>query len=129
MTPKQQRFVQEYLVDLDATKAARRTGYKGAYVNKTAHELMGKPEIQAAIAKAQAERAVRVEDDADQVLTDLRRLGDAAEHEKKYDAAIRTVELRGKHLGMFKDRVEHTGKDGGPILYDRITREIIDPRA
>ena len=129
MTPKQQRFVQEYLVDLDATKAARRTGYKGTTVNKTAYELMHKPEILEAIAKAQAERAVRVEDDADQVLTDLRRLGDAAEADKKYEAAIKTVELRGKHLGMFKDRIEHTGKDGGPILFDRITREIVDPRA
>lgn len=129
MTPKQEAFVREYLIDLCATKAAERVGYSGKHVKKTACELMAKPEIQAAIAKAQAERAERVDDSADEVLRDLRRLGDAAEEAKRFEAAIKTVELRGKHIGMFKDRVEHTGKDGGPILFDRITREIIDPRA
>ena len=41
-TPKQLRFVEEYLIDLIATQAARRAGYKGKYINRTASELLDK---------------------------------------------------------------------------------------
>jgi phage terminase small subunit len=110
MTPKQQAFVREYLVDLDATKAARRVGYKGDHVKKTASELMAKPEIRAAIAKGVAKRAERVEDSADEVLRDLRRVGQMAEAAGEYGPTVRTIELRGKHLGMFRDRIALEGE-------------------
>ena len=35
--------------------------------------------------------------------------------EFKENGALKGLELLGKHLGLFKDKIEHTGKDGGPI--------------
>jgi phage terminase small subunit len=67
MTPKQQRFVEEYLVDLNATQAARRAGY----ADGSAWRLMHHPALAAAIAEAQAERAERTRVTTDKVVTEL----------------------------------------------------------
>lgn len=71
MTPKQQAFVREYLVDLCGTQAAIRAGYSKRSAKEMAHELLQKPEIQAALQAAMAARAARVELEADDVLRDL----------------------------------------------------------
>lgn len=68
LTDKQRAFVQEYLIDLNATQAAIRAGYSEHSAGSIGHELLGKPEIQEAIAKAQAERADRTKITADKVL-------------------------------------------------------------
>ena len=61
MTPKMQKFVDEYLVDLNATQAAIRAGYS----KKTAYSIgvsnLKKPEIQAAIQKRQKSAAEKLE--------------------------------------------------------------------
>lgn len=49
LTPKQERFVAEYLIDLNGTKAAIRAGYSAANADKIASQLMGKTGVQAAI--------------------------------------------------------------------------------
>jgi len=71
LTPKQEAFVREYLVDLNATQASIRAGYSQRSAKQTAHELMARPEIQEAISAAQAQRAERVEIQADDVLRRL----------------------------------------------------------
>lgn len=71
MTPKQSRFVDEYLLDLNATKAAIRAGYSKNTANEQAAQLLGKPEIIAAIDQAKAERALRTKINADWVLNRL----------------------------------------------------------
>ena len=53
LTPKQERFVQEYLVDLNATAAAKRAGYSKRTAYSIAIENLKKPEIQIAIQEAQ----------------------------------------------------------------------------
>lgn len=75
LTPKQARFVEEYLVDLNATQAAIRAGYSEATAYSIGHENLSKPEIVEAIAAAQAERSKRTEITADQVLRELARVG------------------------------------------------------
>lgn len=75
MTPKQQRFVEEYLVDLNASAAARRAGYAAKRADQQALENMRKPEIASAIAAAQHQRSERTKIDADWV---LRRLAEDA---------------------------------------------------
>ncbi len=67
MTPRQRRFVEEYLVDLNATQAAKRAGYNPGW----GRELVHKPEVAAAIEKAQAKRAQRTRVSADRVVTEL----------------------------------------------------------
>lgn len=46
LTPKQQLFVEEYLIDLNATQAAIRAGYSPNNADKIGSELLGKPEFQ-----------------------------------------------------------------------------------
>ena len=70
-TPKQQRFVEEYLVDLNATQAAIRAGYSRKTAGATGHENLRKPEIAAAVSAAQAARANKVGIDAEWVLRRL----------------------------------------------------------
>lgn len=60
LTPKQQAFVAEYLVDLNATQAAIRAGYSVKTAYSQAHELLKKPEVGEALQAAFAERAERV---------------------------------------------------------------------
>jgi len=103
---KRERFVGEYLVDLNAAGAARRAGYSARTARQAGHELLTKPDIQAALTQAQRGRAERLEMTADKVLRDLERRGCAAEGAGQYAAAIRASELQGKHLSMFTDRVE-----------------------
>lgn len=72
LTPKQLRFVAEYLVDLNATGAAERAEYKQAH--SQGPRLLKQPNIAAAIAAAQAARAQRLEISADRVTLELARL-------------------------------------------------------
>jgi phage terminase small subunit len=71
LTEKQKAFVAEYLIDMNATAAARRAGYKGRHVDSIACRLVSKSHVQAAISTAQAERAQRLKIDADAVLQEV----------------------------------------------------------
>lgn len=162
-TRKQQRFVQEYLVDLNATQAAIRAGYSKIKAGSLGFNLLKKSEINAAIEAAEAERAERTKVTADKVVAELAKIGfanmadymragangdpylDFSELTRDQAAAlvevtvedfkdgrgedardVRRVKFKladkraalvdlGKHLGMFVERHEHTGKNGGPI--------------
>jgi len=75
LTAKQQTFVEEYLIDLNATQAAIRAGYskKTAYI--IGHENLSKPNIAEAIQKAKAERSERTGVTADMVIAELAKIG------------------------------------------------------
>jgi phage terminase small subunit len=75
LTDKQKAFVQEYLIDLNASAAARRAGYSVRTANRIASENLAKPHIQAAIQKAMKEREKRTEITQDKVLQELARIG------------------------------------------------------
>lgn len=75
LTPKQERFVQEYLVDLNATAAAIRAGYSKKTANRIASENLSKPDIQAAIQEAIQNRQKRTEVTQDMVIQELAKLG------------------------------------------------------
>lgn len=71
MTPKQEAFVREYLIDLNATQAAIRAGYSANRADAMGHENLRKPEIAAAVAAAQQARAEKTGVDAEWVLKRL----------------------------------------------------------
>lgn len=71
LNPKQQRFVDEYLIDLNATQAAIRAGYSPKTATAIASENLSKPSISAAIACAMAERSKRTGITQDRVLNEL----------------------------------------------------------
>jgi phage terminase small subunit len=64
-------FVREYLVDLNATKAAIRAGYSPRSARTTSSRLLAKANIQEAVQRATSERAKRVEVTADDVVREL----------------------------------------------------------
>ena len=75
LTPKQERFCEEYLVDLNAAAAARRAGYSKQTAGVIGLENLTKPMIAERIAAMRAERSERVQVDADRVLRELCLLG------------------------------------------------------
>jgi len=77
LTPKQQRFVEEYLIDLNATQAALRSGYSPDSAKQIGTENLAKPAIQAAIQEAFNARSERTQIDQDWVLKRLALLADA----------------------------------------------------
>ena len=142
LTPKQQRFVDEYLIDLNATQAAIRAGYSRNCAGQIGEENLKKPVIIAAVAKAKRERSEATKIDAEWVLRQAVELHGRCMQEirpalnpktrkqlKDDDgnalftfnaaAASRALELIGKHteVAAFKDRLEVSG---GQTLAERI---------
>ena len=74
MTNKQRRFVEEYLIDLNATQAAVRAGYAPKHADNQASQLMAKTHVKAEIMRAIAERSKRTGVTADRVLMELAKL-------------------------------------------------------
>lgn len=74
LTPKQARFVEEYLVDLNATQAAIRAGYRQQHAGIIGFENLTKPYIRDAIEAAQRERSARTGVTADRVVQEIARV-------------------------------------------------------
>lgn len=110
LAPKQAAFVREYLLDLNATQAAIRAGYSQRSAKQRACELLQREDVQAAIQAAMARREQIAEDSAVLVLRDIRRLQGIAEEAGKLTEAIKCCELRGKHVGMWPNRITLDGK-------------------
>ena len=140
LSPKQQRFVEEFLIDLNATQSAIRAGYSEKTAAVIGAENLTKPYIQKAIQEARNKLTERTEITQDYVLTNIKKViercmqqeavqardgspllvegpeGDlACLFEFKETGALKGLELLGKHLGMFKDKIELTGKDGSSL--------------
>ena len=166
LTPKQQRFVEEYLIDLNATQAAIRSGYSEKTAKSIGQENLTKPDIQKAIEEAQNKRQEQTQIDAAYVLKRLVEIdqmdvldimdddgnvkplrdwpkiwrqyisnietismddGEGWLKKIKWPDKVKNLELLGKHVsvGAFKDKIEHTGPNGGDINVT-ITRRVID---
>lgn len=127
LTAKQQRFCDEYLIDLNATQAAIRAGYSKKTAGKIGQENLTKPDIQQRIEARMAEKESELIADQDEVLKYLTAVmrgqsrssvvvvestGDfmsqAREMEKAPDEKerLRAAELLGKRYGLYTDRVE-----------------------
>lgn len=106
LTDKQRRFVDEYLIDLNATQAAIRAGYSQKNADKIGPELLGKTRVSEAIREAQDLRQKRTHVTQDYVIGKLKEIADkeasdATESELKYSNKLRALELLGKHIGAF----------------------------
>lgn len=143
LTNKQQRFIEEYLIDLNATQAAIRAGYSVKTAKDMGCENLAKPNIQEAIGKAIAWRSKRTGINQDRVVEELAKIGfvkltdivdtkgrirdtakeedlaciesikykvseagESIEQEVRIASKLKALELLGKHLGMWKDKVD-----------------------
>ena len=75
LTPRQQAFCAEYLIDLNGAAAARRAGYSKKGADVRGAELLGNRKVQVELQKLMGTRARRTQIDADAVLTELGHIG------------------------------------------------------
>lgn len=149
LTPKQERFCEEYLIDLNATQAAIRAGYSVNTAREQGAQNLSKLNIQEKIAELKAERSKRTEITQDRVVKELAAMAFAkatdyasvanntvfikstAELTLEQQAAIvgikqtqagieikldksKALEMLGRHLGMFNDKMELSGAVSNP---------------
>ena len=119
LNDKQRRFVEEYLIDLNATQAAIRAGYSAKTAHSIGEENLRKPEIKSAIGAGLAQKQEKSERKASDVLKDIQELGkraiEAFSNEPTapmLNGALKALELEGRHYGMFKDKLEISGQVG-----------------
>lgn len=165
LTAKQVRFVDEYLVDFNATQAAIRAGYKAKTAHVIGAENLRKPKIAEEIARRQKDLQKRTEISQDRVVKELARIAfadvtdyayvmqaiierdgvkvpvESAVIKETYDLTddqraaiasikqgangveiklhdkIKALELLGRHIGMFNDKLSLSGTDGGPLTF------------
>ena len=161
MTKKQKLFIEEYLIDLNATQAAIRAGYSPETANEQGSRLLANVSIRAQIEQAMAERSRRTGVNADRIVIELAKIAfvnatdvidpesatvredaapedtaaiqsvkvktcgeDGLEREIKMADKLKALELLGKHLGMFKDKVELSGVKAEKSKLDNILEQL-----
>ena len=144
LTEKQQRFVDEYLIDLNATQAAIRAGYSAKTACEQGARVLANVKVQGTIAEHMAERSKRTGVNQDRIVRELAKIafvnltdivdeegrirsnatdedlsclesikykesssdtGDSVEREVKIASKLKALELLGKHVGMWNDKL------------------------
>lgn len=122
LSVRQRRFSEEYILDFNGAAATIRAGYSPKWADRQAHILLNHAGIAAYIdhlARNKANSIVSVSPDYV-----IQKVTAIITKEGVTDGnALRALELLARHLGMFIDRTEITGKDGGPIETQRIEEE------
>lgn len=108
---KQTRFVEVYLTGSPASDAAIQAGYSTASAKQVAWKLLQDPQVATAIEDGQRELAQATAVTAEWITQQLR---DIAVAGIKGDS-VKALELLGKNLGLFKERIEHSGPGGKAI--------------
>ena len=130
LTPKQEAFAQAIVTGVNQSDAYRaaykvRPGTRAESVNVAASKLMADAKVTQRVAELREPVAKKAQITLESHLDDLMRLRNMAAKEKQYSAAITAEVARGKASGVHVERVEHTGKDGGPM--QTVTRiELVD---
>jgi phage terminase small subunit len=134
LTDKQRRFVDEYLIDLNAGQAAIRAGYAPSSARQHACRLLAREEVKRMVSEAMKRQQARTELTADEVIGDLRELRDICMGRKPLKvmtivknaregtaepvevegamfepaAANKALEMLGKHLQLFTEKMDVT---------------------
>ncbi len=118
LTPRQRSFAQAYAALGNASEAARKAGYSLKTATSQGARLLTYANVSARITQLQAEAAARAEIEIDDVIDMLLASYTDAKAAGQHGPAVRAVELLGKHLAMFKDRIsfEEQGLDDDALI-------------
>jgi phage terminase small subunit len=123
LTPKQEAFCLAYVELSDATAAYRRAydaeGMKREVIRVKACELMKTEKIRARLEEIQSGLRDRHEVTVERIIAELAKIAfvDADKDENQVvQNKLSALDKLGRHIGMFTAKVEHTGKDGAPLL-------------
>jgi len=110
---REKRFVAEYVIDLNPERAAIEAGYSISMAKSKAYQWVSggkvKPHVYAAIQKAQKKAEIRAEITQDDVIKGLHAEATNTAEGSSASARVSAWNLLGKHLGMFKEKIEHSG--------------------
>lgn len=128
LTEKQMAFVEEYVKDFNGQAALQRAGYNANRGNsgRLLNQMKANPAIKIALEYYIEKRAEKATVDTQYVMQQwikqIENMKQKAEDGDPKAAAIilRASELIGKSIGMFIERTEITGKDGGAIEIEEI---------
>lgn len=129
LTRQQEKFCQEYVVDYNGTQAAIRAGYKENSARKQGSRLLTNADILARVHELQKDQLDRLAISQDYVVLQLletykccrepspvmrydpstREMEETGMYQFDSKGALRALELLGKHLGMFSDKVHVSG--------------------
>tara|TARA_R110000824_G_scaffold155602_1_gene328390 strand:+ start:1452 stop:1826 length:375 start_codon:yes stop_codon:yes gene_type:complete len=109
LTDKQERFVSEYLIDLNATQAAIRAGYSENCASETGYENLRKPQIADAIAIAKRDAAKRNETTVDMIDKMHKQAFTVANTIKQPAAMTASAQNLAKLHGLIVDKSEQVG--------------------
>ena len=109
LSPRQERFAREFIVDLNGTKAAHRIGVPIKSAKVWASRQLALPHVKARVAELQQKVADKQEITAERVLNGIARI--AFNQREKANDQLKGLEMLGKHLKLFTDKVEWLGDD------------------
>lgn len=112
LTPKQQRFVDEYMVDHCGAKAAIRAGYARPQARSAASELLTKPNVKAAIAAKQIALSKKLDITVDTVAAELEEARSLAMRGRQPAAAVSASMGKARLMGLIVEKHRHSGAIG-----------------
>lgn len=127
LSPKQQRFVEEYARGATGVDAARLAGYSKKKPDVAACKLLKQKHIAEAVAAIRRQTSEQTGIDAAWVTNELVDTYRAARRVHEMGAAVRSLGLIGKNIGMFVDKHEHSGPNGGPMVVEIVRFSDANP--
>ena len=113
LNDKQSKFIDEYMIDLNATQAAIRAGYSEKTAYSQGQRLLKKVEIKAELKKRQGKASEVAGVTRDEIIADLKAIKDECKSKNEYPPhALRAIEILNKMLGFNepdKQEVTHKG--------------------
>lgn len=118
VSDKQRRFIEEYIIDMNATKAAIRAGYSEKTASEQSCRLLTYEHIKIALQEKRAEIADKCDITVMDLIKELEEARGLAIDSMQSSAAVAATMGKAKMLGFLTDKVQHSGDAEKPVVFD-----------